>query len=170
MRWRAHRRLSQTWMQSKRWVFVRFSATIFVKTAWPDTIPASLPQICSNWPFRHPRQSHRHSRRKITFHLLTRLFAELLQAVEARSMKISIMKITAFCSCVLFACCSPAFVQAQDGVTTGHGVIVQDIDRSVKPGDNFFEHSNGEWLKRTEIPPDRGSLRGSSWLSHVATT
>jgi putative endopeptidase len=34
---------------------------------------------------------------------------------------------------------------------------VAGMDRSVKPGDNFFEYANGTWLKRTEIPPDRSS-------------
>jgi endothelin-converting enzyme/putative endopeptidase len=32
------------------------------------------------------------------------------------------------------------------------------MDPSVKPGDNFFEYCDGAWVKRTEIPPDRGSL------------
>ena len=34
------------------------------------------------------------------------------------------------------------------------------MDRSVKPGDNFFEYANGTWLKDTEIPADRSLLRG----------
>jgi predicted metalloendopeptidase len=29
------------------------------------------------------------------------------------------------------------------------------MDRSVKPGDNFFAYANGSWLARTEIPADR---------------
>jgi putative endopeptidase len=43
-----------------------------------------------------------------------------------------------------------------------------DIDRSVKPGDNFFKYSNGEWIKRTEIPADRGGLSVFSLLNDVA--
>jgi putative endopeptidase len=31
------------------------------------------------------------------------------------------------------------------------------MDRSVRPGSDFFLYANGEWFKRTEIPPDRGS-------------
>lgn len=50
-----------------------------------------------------------------------------------------------------------------------HGVIVGDIDHSVKPGDNFFEYANGEWLKRTEIPPDRGTVTVFSLINDVAT-
>jgi predicted metalloendopeptidase len=29
------------------------------------------------------------------------------------------------------------------------------MDRSVKPGDDFYRYANGDWLKRAEIPPDR---------------
>jgi endothelin-converting enzyme/putative endopeptidase len=38
------------------------------------------------------------------------------------------------------------------------GVVVANMDRSVKPGDNFYEYANGDWLKRTEIPPDRAAV------------
>ena len=31
------------------------------------------------------------------------------------------------------------------------------MDRSVKPGDDFFAYANGSWLKETEIPADRSS-------------
>jgi putative endopeptidase len=36
-----------------------------------------------------------------------------------------------------------------------HGIVVANMDRSVKPGDDFYGYANGGWLKRTEIPPDR---------------
>ena len=36
-----------------------------------------------------------------------------------------------------------------------HGIAIENMDRSVKPGDNFFLYANGGWVKRTEIPPDR---------------
>jgi putative endopeptidase len=36
-----------------------------------------------------------------------------------------------------------------------HGIVVANMDRSVKPGDDFYDYANGDWLKRTEIPPDR---------------
>src|SRR5271166_6191644 len=38
------------------------------------------------------------------------------------------------------------------------GVVVANMDRSVKPGDNFFLYCNGDWIKRTEIPPDRSRI------------
>src|SRR3984885_3460641 len=38
-----------------------------------------------------------------------------------------------------------------------HGIVVDNMDRSVKPGDDFFRYANGNWMKRTEIPLDRGA-------------
>jgi putative endopeptidase len=37
------------------------------------------------------------------------------------------------------------------------GVDLAAMDKSVKPGDNFFLFVNGAWLKTAEIPPDRAS-------------
>ncbi len=39
-----------------------------------------------------------------------------------------------------------------------HGIAVANIDRSIKAGDDFYRYSNGEWMKRTEIPPDRAGV------------
>ena len=39
-----------------------------------------------------------------------------------------------------------------------HGIAVNNIDRSVKPGDDFYRFANGNWVKRTEIPPDRAGI------------
>jgi putative endopeptidase len=36
-----------------------------------------------------------------------------------------------------------------------HGIASANMDRSVKPGDDFYRYANGDWIKRTEIPPDR---------------
>jgi putative endopeptidase len=35
------------------------------------------------------------------------------------------------------------------------GFDLSGMDRSVKPGDDFFKFANGKWDERTEIPPDR---------------
>lgn len=40
------------------------------------------------------------------------------------------------------------------------GVDLSGMDRSVKPGDNFFGFANGQWLRTTEIPSDK-SVWGS---------
>jgi putative endopeptidase len=39
-----------------------------------------------------------------------------------------------------------------------HGIIVANMDRSVKPGDDFYRFANGAWIQRTEIPPDRAGV------------
>src|SRR5579864_5573408 len=39
-----------------------------------------------------------------------------------------------------------------------HGIAANDMDRSVKPGDDFYEYANGAWIQRTEIPPDRAGV------------
>src|SRR5690554_7111857 len=39
--------------------------------------------------------------------------------------------------------------------TEGHGIQVEYMDKSVKPGDDFFRYVNGTWFDKTEIPADR---------------
>ena len=39
-----------------------------------------------------------------------------------------------------------------------HGVNPAYLDKSVRPGDDFFEYANGDWLKHVEIPADRTSI------------
>ncbi len=38
------------------------------------------------------------------------------------------------------------------------GIDLTGMDKSVKPGDDFFLYANGTWLKNTEIPADRTSI------------
>jgi len=57
---------------------------------------------------------------------------------------------------VIVAAGQPA--RAQQATEPSHGVVVGNIDPEVKPGDDFFRYCNGAWLKRTEIPADRGSV------------
>src|SRR5579864_962853 len=48
--------------------------------------------------------------------------------------------------------------QGQQATEEPHGIVVGNMDPAVKPGDDFFRYCNGGWLKRTEIPADRGSV------------
>ncbi len=43
------------------------------------------------------------------------------------------------------------------------GFDTKDIDRSVRPQDDFYHYTNGSWLKRTKIPPEE-----SRWGSFTA--
>ncbi len=38
------------------------------------------------------------------------------------------------------------------------GVDLSGMDRSVKPGDDFFRYVNGKWAEETQIPPDKTSV------------
>jgi endothelin-converting enzyme/putative endopeptidase len=49
-----------------------------------------------------------------------------------------------------------------------HGIAVANMDRSVKPGDDFYQYANGDWIKRTEIPPDRGRIGVFTALSELS--
>ena len=56
----------------------------------------------------------------------------------------------------------------QNAAPADHGIVVNNIDKSVKPGDDFFRFANGAWLKRTEIPPDRGGVGVFTGLADTA--
>jgi putative endopeptidase len=45
-----------------------------------------------------------------------------------------------------------------------HGIVVASMDRSVKPGDDFYRYANGEWIKRTQLPLDSGYIAIDGWL------
>src|SRR3984957_11134757 len=60
-------------------------------------------------------------------------------------------------ACVL-ALALTAHTQDAPVAQEGHGIAVSNIDRSVKPGDDFYDYANGEWIKRTEIPSDRAGV------------
>ncbi len=49
-----------------------------------------------------------------------------------------------------------------------HGVDVSSIDRTVKPGDDFFQYANGAWIKRVKIPSDRGAMDMSTALVELS--
>ena len=49
--------------------------------------------------------------------------------------------------------------------SSSHGLDLDGMDMSVQPGDDFFEYSNGGWLKETVIPADRASWSSFSILA-----
>jgi len=48
------------------------------------------------------------------------------------------------------------------------GIATERMDKSVKPGDNFFEYVNGGWLANTEIPADRSRYGSFNILADEA--
>lgn len=67
--------------------------------------------------------------------------------------------------CLLLALTSSPAQQTAPG---GRGIDIAAMDRSVKPGDDFFQYSNGAWLQRTEIPPDRAAVGVFSTLQDLS--
>jgi putative endopeptidase len=69
-------------------------------------------------------------------------------------------------SSVLAAFCSAATLlsaHAQKAPQTASqqatpGIVAANMDTSIVPGDNFYLYANGDWLKRTVIPPDRAAV------------
>ena len=50
---------------------------------------------------------------------------------------------------------SPATTQPGKPAVPPCGVYLNYMDKSVKPGNDFFLYANGAWVKTSEIPPDR---------------
>ena len=48
------------------------------------------------------------------------------------------------------------------------GVDLNNVDQSVKPGDDFFRYVNGRWLDETEIPADKSNYGSFSVLADQA--
>ncbi|APZ45750.1 endothelin-converting protein [Polaribacter reichenbachii] len=44
------------------------------------------------------------------------------------------------------------------------GIVLENMDKTVKPTDDFFRHVNGTWLDKTEIPDDQTSWGGFNQL------
>src|SRR3954466_7586953 len=56
---------------------------------------------------------------------------------------------------------------AQEVPAQHHGIVTSSIDKSVAPGDDFYLYANGEYLKKTEIPPDRSVVGAFSTLNDL---
>jgi len=70
-----------------------------------------------------------------------------------------------FLGCLLLALAS-SLAQPTEGGT--HGIDIAAMDRSVKPGDDFFQYCNGTWIKHTQIPPDRPGVGVFSTLQDLS--
>ncbi len=44
------------------------------------------------------------------------------------------------------------------------GLAIENMDKSIRPGDDFFMYMNGTWIDQTEIPADKGSYGGPQIL------
>ena len=60
--------------------------------------------------------------------------------------------------CTILAARSAAAQNAGTPVFPPYGFDATAIDRSIKPGDDFFQYANGSYLARVQIPADRPSV------------
>ena len=52
---------------------------------------------------------------------------------------------------------------------SGPGIDLDGMDRAVAPGDDFFRHANGTWLRETEIPADRSAWGAAGALEELTS-
>jgi putative endopeptidase len=71
-------------------------------------------------------------------------------------------------ACALLALSSLAALSQDASQPDTHGIAIENMDPSVKPGDNFYEYANGAWIKRTQIPPDRSRIGVFSTLDDLS--
>src|SRR5208337_5140917 len=77
----------------------------------------------------------------------------------------SVLKVAGICSLGLTLLA--AYAQEAPKQAT-HGISVANMDRSAVPGDNFYLYCNGDWIKRTELPPDRARISVFSSLADLS--
>src|ERR1700691_3665477 len=81
--------------------------------------------------------------------------------MNSSSARISPTAKSACLSAALFLVAAAAHSQSTAAVTNSnapHGIAVANIDKAVKPGDDFYHYANGGWIARTEIPADRPGI------------
>lgn len=59
-------------------------------------------------------------------------------------------------------------IAAGPGVALKSGIALENMDTSVRPGDDFFTYVNGKWISETEIPADKASYGGFAILADEA--
>src|SRR5271163_4178224 len=70
--------------------------------------------------------------------------------------------------CALMSVPHVAVIAQETPKPETHGIAIANMDPSVKPGDNFYEYANGDWIKRTEIPADRAGIGVFSTLADLS--
>ncbi|MFT6417102.1 MAG: putative endopeptidase, partial [Dokdonia sp.] len=68
-------------------------------------------------------------------------------------------------SCALaFFSCQQESKETATTVTQSPGIILENMDTTVSPKDDFYNYVNGSWMKNTSIPDDRSTWGGFSVL------
>ena len=71
---------------------------------------------------------------------------------------------------VVLAACSPPTAEQAPAETENlaSGLELANMDKTIRPGDDFFMYMNGAWIDQTEIPADKGSYGGFAILADEA--
>jgi putative endopeptidase len=64
------------------------------------------------------------------------------------------LSITLALSSLVVACGGPTEKKDNTDMKASVGIDLNNLDKSVKPGDNFFDYANGGWLKANPIPDE----------------
>ncbi|HZP21876.1 MAG TPA: M13 family metallopeptidase [Terriglobales bacterium] len=73
-----------------------------------------------------------------------------------------------FAALSLLALSAVAVCAQETSQQENHGINVANMDRSQTPGDNWYLYCNGDWIKRTELPPDRARIGVFSQLDDLS--
>jgi predicted metalloendopeptidase len=88
----------------------------------------------------------------------------------APPMKPSCPTLTLLAGALLVACVPSGPPSTAPAGASSPGLDVSGMDRSVKPGDDFFAYANGGWLRSHEIPADRASYGTGAMLVELTAS
>jgi predicted metalloendopeptidase len=77
-----------------------------------------------------------------------------------RTKLIALLLASAGLTVTVAACKGQESTQTEQAAVSASGIDLKAMDKSVKPGDDFYAYANGGWMKATEIPADRSSIGG----------
>lgn len=67
-------------------------------------------------------------------------------------------------SFLAFMSCNEKTEEAADKMEKIPGIVLENMDTSISPKEDFYNYVNGNWMKNTEIPADRTTWGGFSVL------
>lgn len=81
-------------------------------------------------------------------------------------MKLIVFKFSTLIASValVLTSCSEATKDSKKAAELSHGIILENMDTTVNPKDDFYNYVNGNWMKNTKIPEDRTIWGGFSVL------
>jgi putative endopeptidase len=68
------------------------------------------------------------------------------------------MRSILWCALLSVALCAASFAQTSEPAQHKAGFSIDNIDKSVDPCMDFYQYACGNWIKKTQIPPDRPDM------------